>query len=211
MPRRVAADHGYGEAPVYKELEDLGVKKVTMPKKGKLSQARKKVEPARGFRDLVKWRTGSEGRIAVLKHRYGWARSLMDGTPCAATWCGWGIFAHKLGQARPLGGHEGHHSASVASTAGTTRQRTASCRSAAHATASCPTTPSLPTQTCPRRPGNGQGRAKRASRDGGHGRGWAPRGRGQLGALEVQTWVFRAQAPTPAPRKARSWWPLRGN
>jgi IS5 family transposase len=94
VPRRVAADHGYGEAPVYKELEDLGVKKVAIPKKGKLSQARKKVEPAKGFRDLVKWRTGSEGRIAVLKHRYGWARSLMDGTPGAATWCGWGIFAH---------------------------------------------------------------------------------------------------------------------
>ena len=94
VPRRVAADHGYGEAPVYKELEDLGVKKVAIPKKGKLSQARKKVESAKGFRDLVKWRTGSEGRIAVLKHRYGWARSLMDGTPGAATWCGWGIFAH---------------------------------------------------------------------------------------------------------------------
>jgi IS5 family transposase len=94
VPRRVAADHGYGEAPVYKGLEDLGVKNVVIPKKGKLSQARKKVESARGFRDLVKWRTGSEGRIAVLKHRYGWARSLMDGTPGAATWCGWGVFAH---------------------------------------------------------------------------------------------------------------------
>jgi IS5 family transposase len=94
VPRRVAADHGYGEAPVYKGLEDLGVEKVAIPKKGKLSQARKKVEPARGFGDLVKWRTGSEGRIAVLKHRYGWARSLMDGTAGAATWCGWGVFAH---------------------------------------------------------------------------------------------------------------------
>jgi IS5 family transposase len=94
VPARVAADHGYGEAPVYKELEDLGVKKVVIPRKGKLSQARKKAEPARGSLDLVKWRTDSEGRTAVLKHRYGWARSLMDGTPGAATWCGWGIFAH---------------------------------------------------------------------------------------------------------------------
>ena len=34
VPRRVAADHGYGEAPVYKELEDLGVKKVAGPQKG---------------------------------------------------------------------------------------------------------------------------------------------------------------------------------
>ena len=37
----------------------------------------------------------SEGKIAVLKQpATGWARSLMDGTPGAATWCGWGIFAH---------------------------------------------------------------------------------------------------------------------
>ena len=93
-PRAAAADHGCGEAPVYKELEDLNVKKVVVPKKGKLSQARKKVEPARGSRELVKWRTGSEGRTAALGHRYGWARSLMDGTPGAATWCGWGIFTH---------------------------------------------------------------------------------------------------------------------
>ncbi len=59
MPRRVAADHGYGEAPVYKELEDLGVKKVTMPKKGKLSQARKKAEPARVSGT---WSSGGPGR-----------------------------------------------------------------------------------------------------------------------------------------------------
>jgi IS5 family transposase len=94
VPRRVAADHGYGEAPVYAELGALGVKKVVIPRKGKLSQARKRVESARGFRNLVKWRTGSEGRIAVLKHRFGWGRSLMDGTHGAATWCAWGIFAH---------------------------------------------------------------------------------------------------------------------
>jgi IS5 family transposase len=93
-PRRVTADHGYGEAPVHQELEDLGVGKVAIPRKGKLSAARREVESARGFRNLVKWRTGSEGRIAVLKHRYGWGRSMMDGTAGAATWCGWGIFAH---------------------------------------------------------------------------------------------------------------------
>jgi hypothetical protein len=31
VPERVAADHGYGEAPVYKELEDPGVKKTPSP------------------------------------------------------------------------------------------------------------------------------------------------------------------------------------
>jgi len=94
VPRAATADHGYGEAKTEAELTEAGVKKVAIPRKGKPSTARRKVESSRGFRDLVKWRTGSEGRIAVLKHRYGWARSLMDGTPGAATWCGWGVFAH---------------------------------------------------------------------------------------------------------------------
>jgi hypothetical protein len=28
---------------------------------------------------LVKWRTGCKGRISQLKHRFGWARTLLDG------------------------------------------------------------------------------------------------------------------------------------
>ena len=93
-PRAATAELGYGEAKTEAEPARAGVKKVAIPRKGKPSTARRKVEPARGFRDLVKWRAGSEGRIAVLGRRYGWARSLMDGTPGAATWCGWGVFAH---------------------------------------------------------------------------------------------------------------------
>jgi IS5 family transposase len=93
-PRAATADHGYGEAKTEAELAEAGVKKVAIPRKGKPSTARRKAESSRGFRDFVKWRTGSEGRTAVLKHRYGWARSLMDGTLGAATWCGWGVFAH---------------------------------------------------------------------------------------------------------------------
>ena len=31
-----------------------------------------------------------------LKHRYGWARSHVDGLDRTRTWCGHGILAHKL-------------------------------------------------------------------------------------------------------------------
>ena len=92
-PRAVTADRGYGEARVDAELTAVGVKKVAIPRKGKPSASRKKAEAAPGFRKLVKWRTGSEGRIASLKRGYGWSRSLMDGTAGTSTWCGWGIFA----------------------------------------------------------------------------------------------------------------------
>jgi transposase, IS5 family len=93
VPKAVAADRGYGGAETDAELEQLGVNKVAIPRKGKPSAARKKAESAPGFRKLVKWRTGCEGRVASLKRNYGWGRSLMDGTAGTSTWCGWGVFA----------------------------------------------------------------------------------------------------------------------
>ena len=43
---------------------------------------------------LVKWRTGSEGRISHLKCSWGWNRTRLDGIDGARTWCGWGVLAH---------------------------------------------------------------------------------------------------------------------
>jgi IS5 family transposase len=93
-PKAVTADRGYGEASVEQALTDLGVTKVVIPRKGKPSQARRQVEHGRGFRRLVKWRTGSEGRISYLKRRYGLDRTLFDGLGGAQTWCGLGILTH---------------------------------------------------------------------------------------------------------------------
>jgi len=61
---------------------------VVIPRKGKPSAARRQVEHSRAFRRLVKWRTGSEGRISILKHGYGWDRTLFDGIGGARTRCG---------------------------------------------------------------------------------------------------------------------------
>jgi IS5 family transposase len=93
-PRAVTADRGYGEAKIDSDLHGLGVTKVVIPRKGKPGAARRELEHSRSFRKLVKWRTGSEGRIAQLKHRYGWDRTLMDGLAGAETWCGLGVLAH---------------------------------------------------------------------------------------------------------------------
>ena len=41
-------------------------------------------------------RTGCEGRISCLKHRFGWDRTRMDGLQGARIWCGHGVFAHNL-------------------------------------------------------------------------------------------------------------------
>ncbi len=95
-PHAVTADRGYGEAAVDKALYDLGVKTVAIPRKGQPGAARRDHEHRPGFRKLIKWRTGTEGRISHLKHRYGWARAGVAGRDRAATWCGHGILAHNL-------------------------------------------------------------------------------------------------------------------
>jgi IS5 family transposase len=69
---------------------------VAICRKGQPGAARRATEHARGFRRLVKWRTGCEGRISHLKHRYGWDRTMMDGIDGAGIWCGHGVFAHNL-------------------------------------------------------------------------------------------------------------------
>lgn len=94
VPRAVTADRGYGEAAIGAGLEALGVEKVVIPRKGKPNAARREEQGRRGFRTLMKWRTGSEARISSLKRDHGWRRSLMDGIDGAETWCAWGVLAN---------------------------------------------------------------------------------------------------------------------
>ena len=63
-PRTVTADRGYGEAKVDRQLTDLGVTNVVIPRKGRPSQARRAEEHRKAFRRTIKWRTGSEGRTS---------------------------------------------------------------------------------------------------------------------------------------------------
>jgi transposase, IS5 family len=96
VPGAATADRSYGEAAVDDALAALGVAQVAIPHKGTPNQARLAQEHTRPFRRLVKWRTGSEGRISHLKHGYGWDRTLMDGIDGARIWCGHGVLAHNL-------------------------------------------------------------------------------------------------------------------
>ena len=79
VPRAVTADRGYGQAAVERDLHAAGVRTVAIPRQATTSAARKAVEHGRGFRKLVKWRTGCEGRISYLKRGYGWDRTRLDG------------------------------------------------------------------------------------------------------------------------------------
>jgi transposase, IS5 family len=96
VPRTVTADRGYGQAAVERDLHAAGVRTVAIPRQATTSAARKTIEHGRGFRRLVKWRTGCEGRISYLKRGYGWDRTRLDDRHGAAIWCGHGVFAHNL-------------------------------------------------------------------------------------------------------------------
>ena len=98
VPAAVTADRGYGEAKIEAELAELGVETVAIPRKGKPSKARRDIEQAPKFHRLVKWRTGSEGRISYLKRRFGWDRTLLATLDGAQTWCGLGVFTHNTGK-----------------------------------------------------------------------------------------------------------------
>jgi IS5 family transposase len=96
VPRAATADRGYGQPAVERDLRELGVRTVAIPRPAKTSPARKALEHSRGFRRLVKWRTGCEGRISYLKRCYGWDRTRLDGRDGAAIWCGHGVLACNL-------------------------------------------------------------------------------------------------------------------
>jgi len=94
VPTAATSDRGYGEASVETELQSLGVKHIAIPRRGRPGPQRQQIEFSPRFRKLVKWRTGSEGRIAHLKRSWGWERTVLDGIDGARTWCGWGVLAH---------------------------------------------------------------------------------------------------------------------
>ncbi len=96
VPRAVTADRGYGEQAVEDALHAIGVRHVVLPRKGKPNAQRREIQNRRGFRKMVRWRTGSEGRISCAKRDFGLARTRIDGLHGARTWCGHGIFNHNL-------------------------------------------------------------------------------------------------------------------
>jgi len=95
-PVTVTADRGYWNSMMESDLAAAGVTTVVIPRIGKPSAARARIEHADDFVDTVKWRTGSEGRISHLKRDCGWRRTRLRGHTGARTWCAHGVFAHNI-------------------------------------------------------------------------------------------------------------------
>ncbi len=97
--RAVATDRGFYSRGNEEWLKGGGVKQVSIPIRGKASAARRVEQKQSWFRRLQRFRAGAEGRISLLKRKFGLGRSLMRGGNGTEIWIGQGIFAHNLWQA----------------------------------------------------------------------------------------------------------------
>lgn len=97
-PRELAADRGYYSADNLVKLSRMGVRRVGIPKIGRLSRAERRHQHRRWFRELQRFRCGIEAGISLLKRRFCLGRVLAKGSPATAVWTGFAIFAFNLWQ-----------------------------------------------------------------------------------------------------------------
>jgi IS5 family transposase len=92
----VVGDRGFGTTANDRALAELGVERIGLQRKGRLSPTRAALERTRAFRRMRNWRVGIEARISHLKRGFGLRRTRLRRLPGAKTWAGLGIFAYNL-------------------------------------------------------------------------------------------------------------------
>jgi IS5 family transposase len=97
--KAVAGDRGLYSQANEDWLTGSGVKQVSIPKRGKVGEERRRYQKQAWFKRLQRFRAGIEARISLLKRKFGLRRSRMRGSPRVKIWIGQGIFAHNLWQA----------------------------------------------------------------------------------------------------------------
>jgi IS5 family transposase len=96
VPTMATADAGFFSTENEAEAEKMGVKRVAVPSQSTRSEQRKQRQKKRWFKDAMRWRTGCEGRISVLKRRHGLNRSRYKGTDGMKRWVGLSVIADNL-------------------------------------------------------------------------------------------------------------------
>jgi len=95
-PYQASADRGVYSAPNEAYAEQVGVKRIILPKPGHKSEARRQHERQRWFKRGRRFHAGVEGRISVLKRKHGLDRCLYHGEDGFGRWVGWGFVAGNL-------------------------------------------------------------------------------------------------------------------
>ena len=95
-PYLVATDAAFYPGKNEVAAKARGVKRVCVPNRSTKSPERKREQKKRWFRNGQKWRTGSEGRISVVKRRHGLARCRYKGDSGMRRWVGLGVIGDNL-------------------------------------------------------------------------------------------------------------------
>jgi IS5 family transposase len=96
-PQLLAADRGCDSPDNERLAEELGVRRVCLPQRGRKTEERRKHERQRWFRRAQRFRARSEGRISVLKRHGHLGRCRDRGEEGFGRWVGWGILTANLG------------------------------------------------------------------------------------------------------------------
>jgi len=95
-PRLGTADRGYYSAQNEREARELGVEKVVVPARGRVSPTRARVQKQRWFRRGLRWRAGIEATISTLKHPFSMLRAMYKGESGLKRYVGWCVIAKNL-------------------------------------------------------------------------------------------------------------------
>jgi len=95
-PEMATGDRGFFSAQNEREAQALGVKKVALPGRGRLSVQRAQQQKQRWFRRALRWRAGCEATISTLKHPFSMWRATYKGEPGFQRYMGWCVITKNL-------------------------------------------------------------------------------------------------------------------
>lgn len=97
-PAVLTADRAFFTFDNEQLARDLHVGSIALPRPGPLTAQQQQIQHRAAFRRTYRWRAGIEGRISVLKRRFGLDRCRYHGEAGMERWVGWGLLAHNLRQ-----------------------------------------------------------------------------------------------------------------
>jgi IS5 family transposase len=95
-PEMATGDRGFFSAQNEREAQALGVKKVALPARGRLSAQRAQQQKQRWFRRALRWRAGCEATISTLKHPFSMRRATYKGDRGFQRYVGWCVITKNL-------------------------------------------------------------------------------------------------------------------
>lgn len=95
-PYLATADRGFWSGANEKLAEEMGVERIVLPGRGRLSKERAARQKERWFRRGQGWRAGIEARISNLKHRFGMERAYYKGERGFERYVGCCVLAQNL-------------------------------------------------------------------------------------------------------------------